>query len=915
MSCHAHAVAFGLLLGALSLPAQVVINEIFYNAPNNQEELQWIELHNAGDKAVDLASWKLAKGVKFTFPANSTLAPHGYAVVCRGKEQFAEHYTLTVAGEFKKGLKKSGEQIDLRDAAGNVVDSVTFADAAPWPLGADGTGSSLERICPAAKTDLAQNWAASKRPEDAGNPGGTPGERNSVFAENLPPVIDQVTATPQFAKPGEAIAVKARIQADPKLREATLVYQVVGKGAQAEEQSIPLTAGATQMYTASIPGQGNGQIIRFHLRAVDEKGAVRLYPAENEPHANLSVLSQKLPEPGTIPLALIFRTSQHARPEPMNNGPMVMDMQMRMQQMALSQFQSFLNLAPLWISLTTQGADAENVAKLRPIFMEKSAERDRLEEAVRNSTNYIESVRTTPVQVAAFKKSLSEAVKPLLNAEQSKAFDTWNSARPRGDMFSPGPFGGPQGMGSLENEYLFWSTQKSVTREQFPKIWEIYRDALNSRDKVDRQPEQNNPGRIMIAPDKSAAQRAQVNQKLKAVLTPEQNRLFAQRNGGVAPTRRQQPRPGEQGMPGAFVYIDPKTRVPQLFDEIELTHRHGGYKVHFNKGELLEGMPVVNVSFKEESDRWSLTEPFSYELHRRAGETVCRMDYARMYLDGTPQGYCLFFEQPNKAFFRRMGINEDGNLYKGTYRGDGLEGTNVKKSDTPGGHEDLAELVGQLERAKNDTAAQWEIIRREFDAEKLASHYAVRILLSDWDGFFNNYYLYHDVKGTKKWTLYVWDQDKTWGDFDFNNRRPLIDLPLTYGAEGDKPPGWQGDEPPQGFHMGGGGAMWWRPGGVVSKPVLANSVFRKHFLARIKDLLDKEFTPERLNPLFEQQAARLKEEVRLRAEARNENADQALEAFERNITSFKDFVVKRRNWLLAQKEIQAAPPWDPAQLK
>jgi hypothetical protein len=333
----------------------------------------------------------------------------------------------------------------------------------------------------------------------------------------------------------------------------------------------------------------------------------------------------------------------------------------------------------------------------------------------------------------------------------------------------------------------------------------------------------------------------------------------------------------------AFVYVDSQTRTPRLFDFVSFTDRHGGYKVHFDKDQTLDGMPVINLAFKE-SDRWSLTEPLSYELHRRAGEGVGRIDYARLYVDGVAVGYHLIYEQPDKAFLRRLGLRDDGNLYKGSYAGRGVIGQNIKKSTPRAGHDDLLDLVEQLEKTKKTPAEQWAVIQREFDIEKLISHYAVRIILSDWDGFFNNYYLYHDVHGTKKWTLYVWDQDKTWGDYDGydNGGGVLYNLPLTYGAEGDKPASWKRERPPTTFFLPGL-PPWWRPGGSLSKPILANPIFRQHFLARIKDLLDKEFTEERLFPLIDQVRDRLQSEVRFRAEAAMEPPAGAQKHFERDL--------------------------------
>jgi hypothetical protein len=185
------------------------------------------------------------------------------------------------------------------------------------------------------------------------------------------------------------------------------------------------------------------------------------------------------------------------------------------------------------------------------------------------------------------------------------------------------------------------------------------------------------------------------------------------------------------------------------------------------------------------------------------------------------------------------------------------------------------------------------------------------MLISDWDGFFNNYYLYHDLHGTGKWSFFPWDEDKTWGEYDGWNDRPLVDLPLSYGSEGDRPPGAKPGAPaPRGID----GRSWWRPGGYISKPVLSNPFFRKLFLARIKDLLDSEFKEDRLFPYLDAMKQKLADEVRLRAEAHHEDADQAQQHFEANFRSFQEFITKRREWLLNQEEIRTAGVVDRSQI-
>src|SRR5262249_35098047 len=163
------------------------------------------------------------------------------------------------------------------------------------------------------------------------------------------------------------------------------------------------------------------------------------------------------------------------------------------------------------------------------------------------------------------------------------------------------------------------------------------------------------------------------------------------------------------------------------------------------------------------------------------------------------------------------------------------------------GHDDLKKLVAELNKTKGEE--QWEVIKKNFDVEQVINYFAVNMVLSHWDGYFNNYFTYHDVQGTGKWTMYPWDQDKTWGFHDgIRGYEVFFDMPLTFGMKGDVRPGWpRGVPAPEVF---GGGPIWWRPGGHFSRPLLANPTFRKLFLARTKELTEKVYTEEVFFPIL-----------------------------------------------------------------
>ena len=139
-------------------PAPVVINEIAYHArPTYADPAQniafaenpaeWIELHNPGAVAVDLAGWRLSDAVDYVFPPGAALAPGGYLVV--GQDQFGG------------SLANGGDRVRLRDAGDAVVDEVPYFDDGRWPSAADGGGSTLERRDPRGDGRLAESWAAS----------------------------------------------------------------------------------------------------------------------------------------------------------------------------------------------------------------------------------------------------------------------------------------------------------------------------------------------------------------------------------------------------------------------------------------------------------------------------------------------------------------------------------------------------------------------------------------------------------------------------------------------------------------------------------------------------------------------------------------------------------------------------------
>lgn len=178
------------------LVGPVVINEIMFHPPgadplddNTQDE--YLELFNLTPNTVALFdpsaptnTWKLKDGVDYTFPQNVTLPAGGFLLLVNfdpvadpaALAEFRARYNLgsgvPILGPYNGKLNNAGESVGLykpdppqappHPDAGFVpyvlVEHIDFLSLAPWPAGADGTGSSLQRQVAANYGNDPANW-------------------------------------------------------------------------------------------------------------------------------------------------------------------------------------------------------------------------------------------------------------------------------------------------------------------------------------------------------------------------------------------------------------------------------------------------------------------------------------------------------------------------------------------------------------------------------------------------------------------------------------------------------------------------------------------------------------------------------------------------------------------------------------
>jgi hypothetical protein len=171
-------------LGPSSRRTSLVISEIMYHPTNRADgrNLEYIELHNAGELPERVGGYRLSGDVEFTLPTNVVMPAGGFLVVAPAPADVQEVYGITnVIGGFTNApgaatnaLPNGSGTVRLRNHLGAVLLEVNYSDDAPWPLAADGAGHSLVLARPSYGERDVRAWAASAAK------GGSPGVADPV---------------------------------------------------------------------------------------------------------------------------------------------------------------------------------------------------------------------------------------------------------------------------------------------------------------------------------------------------------------------------------------------------------------------------------------------------------------------------------------------------------------------------------------------------------------------------------------------------------------------------------------------------------------------------------------------------------------------------------------------------------------
>lgn len=167
------------------LAASLRIGELMYHPPGDDEEMEFVELWNAGGDPLDVSNVRFVAGISAVLPPQTTLASGERIVLVHFdpfggtaedvllRNRFINTYGLDenvrLVGPYTGRLDNSGENLKLVDASGGTILDFRYEDGGAWPGRADGRGSSLELSNAATAAGDPNSWRSSH--EYGGSPG------------------------------------------------------------------------------------------------------------------------------------------------------------------------------------------------------------------------------------------------------------------------------------------------------------------------------------------------------------------------------------------------------------------------------------------------------------------------------------------------------------------------------------------------------------------------------------------------------------------------------------------------------------------------------------------------------------------------------------------------------------------------
>ncbi|HTG45664.1 MAG TPA: lamin tail domain-containing protein, partial [Verrucomicrobiae bacterium] len=153
-----------------------------------------------------------------------------------------------------------------------------------------------------------------------------------------------------------------------------------------------------------------------------------------------------------------------------------------------------------------------------------------------------------------------------------------------------------------------------------------------------------------------------------------------------------------------------------------------------------------------------------YNTFQRAGSPYHYVVSVRVQQNGAFWGDANLLENGDENFLKRLGMDENGSLYK-------MYATFTDPSHTTGANaekktrktENNADLTALYNGLGLGGAALRNYVYDNVNIPEVINYLAARILIGDVDCCHKNYYFYRDSEGTGEWQMLPWDIDLSFG--------------------------------------------------------------------------------------------------------------------------------------------------------
>ncbi|MBI3417779.1 MAG: CotH kinase family protein [Verrucomicrobia bacterium] len=257
-------------------------------------------------------------------------------------------------------------------------------------------------------------------------------------------------------------------------------------------------------------------------------------------------------------------------------------------------------------------------------------------------------------------------------------------------------------------------------------------------------------------------------------------------------------------------------------------------KIFFSRAKPFQGHHSLNLN-SAWRDAAFVRETLAYHVYAACGVPASRSRMVRLYLNGQFRGLYAEVEQVDKPLLKRFNL-KGASLFKAMSdedqadeRDHGSEAAFARhysnESQKTNGLHELQLFCHELALAPNTL----DFFTRQVDLEKYINYLAATVLIQHWDCFNKNHFLIHDRSGSGKWLALPWDLDRTFGDH-WNQSFDSANLSILLGTR--RAPG------PTGWNR-------------LQDRFFSEPTLRARFLDRLAELLEKEFTTQKLFPVLD----------------------------------------------------------------